>query len=407
MLIELGNPAPVDQKIDAEGNTTPVPASIKGPAVTLCNLRYGKEHFQSGDHGNLFGSDKPDTPVMPADELRLHLAEAITTGDGVTHAPGMEAILNFLHPLEGIIKKQFYGKAKPTWVWCDEHQEIGQYLAAYLGVPFGRPADVELTHHTISGPPGVGPQLPDGVVHDPAANVEVAPDPNGGAEMNITKNGRNIQARAFGGPAIPAPVKTTTTPTSTGCTLTGITAPGSTTAYNGMRVYASKTAAAAWMLVKSNTNASPPVLTGDRWYNPATPGGAAATTPANTSVLVLVPGAGPAEFMGLTASTHTPGTPSTTVTLPTEITTATGGLVRKIATTWAHTAGTNTTTLTFVFTANSHDTLPVTIAQIGTFQSMVHSNTTTTLFFATKFGTTATLSATGDALTVTQTITGT
>jgi hypothetical protein len=55
-------------------------------------------------------------------------------------------------------------------------------------------------------------------------------------------------------------------------------------------------------------------------------------------------------------------------TLTGEIATAGGGLVRAQAT-YAHTAGTNTSTLTKTFTANASDALPVTVAKIGVFNA--------------------------------------
>ncbi len=385
MQIELGNPAPVDKVDDGSGSRVSAPASFDGPAVTYVTIPYGPDEHQAEHHGYLFGADS-EHPVMDPDALRLHVAAAIVDRDGVTNAPGMEAVLAVVSPA-GLWQQHSWPGTTPTWVWSD-NEEVESYLAAYYGCPAGRPADVEDTHTTYAGGPGIVP----------GANLDL--------KAAITKSGRDIQARAFGNPTIPAPLKTTSAPTSTTVTLTGVSAPGSTTAYNGLRAVVSKTSAAVWGIVKSNTTASPPVLTVDRWYNPATPGGAAGSTPANTSVVALVGGAGPAWFMGLSTSTTTPGSPSTTVTLPSEITTATGGLIRQICP-WAHTAGTTTTTLTPVFTANTHDSLPAVIGSIGVFQSMVHSDTTGTMFFIDKLSTTATISASGDQLTITETITGT
>lgn len=111
-------------------------------------------------------------------------------------------------------------------------------------------------------------------------------------------------------------------------------------------------------------------------------------------------GAQPAAFTygALSADTTTESTASTTLT--SEITTAGGGLLRKQMT-YAHTTATNTGTLTATWTANGSDALPVTIARIG----ILNAASAGTLGYDKKFTTTAVLSASGDALTVTFTLT--
>jgi hypothetical protein len=104
------------------------------------------------------------------------------------------------------------------------------------------------------------------------------------------------------------------------------------------------------------------------------------------------------NYMALTASVVAPATGDTTLTG--EITTAGGGLLRAQAT-YAHTGGTNTSTLTKTFTANGSDALPVVIAQIGVF----NATTVGTIAYHTALSSTATLSVSGDNVTVTETIT--
>ena len=104
------------------------------------------------------------------------------------------------------------------------------------------------------------------------------------------------------------------------------------------------------------------------------------------------------NYVALTASTVAPASGDTTLTG--EITTTGGGLIRAQAT-YAHTAGTNTTTLTKTFTANGSDSLPVTIAQIGVF----NASTGGTIAYHTALSSTATLSASGDNVSITETIT--
>jgi hypothetical protein len=105
------------------------------------------------------------------------------------------------------------------------------------------------------------------------------------------------------------------------------------------------------------------------------------------------------NYIALTASTTAPAPTDTTLTG--EITTAGGGLLRAQAT-YAHTTGTNTTTLTKTFTANGSDVLPVTIAQIGVF----NASTSGTLGYHTALSSTATLNVSGDNVTITETVTG-
>lgn len=105
-----------------------------------------------------------------------------------------------------------------------------------------------------------------------------------------------------------------------------------------------------------------------------------------------------ADYIALTANATAPAAGDTTLTA--EIATASGGLIRAVAT-YAHTNGTATYTLTKTFTANASDSLPVTIAKIG----ILNASSAGALVWETLLGTTATLSAIGDALTCTETVT--
>jgi len=105
-----------------------------------------------------------------------------------------------------------------------------------------------------------------------------------------------------------------------------------------------------------------------------------------------------ANYMALTANTTSPAAGDTT--LASEIATASGGLIRAQAT-YAHTGGTATFTLTKTFTANGNDSLPVTIGKVGIF----NASSSGTMVWSTLLSPTATISASGDALTVTETVT--
>ncbi len=105
-----------------------------------------------------------------------------------------------------------------------------------------------------------------------------------------------------------------------------------------------------------------------------------------------------ADYLALTANTTSPSAGDTTLTA--EIATASGGLIRATAT-YAHTGGAATYTLTKTFTANGNDSLPVTIGKVGVF----NAGSSGTMPWSTLLSPTATISAVGDALTVTETIT--
>ncbi len=113
----------------------------------------------------------------------------------------------------------------------------------------------------------------------------------------------------------------------------------------------------------------------------------------------LVFSTGGYTYIGLTANTSSPAASDTSLTG--QITTASGGLVAASAT-YAHTSGTSTATLTKTFTTNGNDSLPVTIAKVGLRNA---SGTGGTFHSDTLLSSTATLSASGDALTVTWTFT--
>lgn len=108
----------------------------------------------------------------------------------------------------------------------------------------------------------------------------------------------------------------------------------------------------------------------------------------------------PATFNYMCLSANATAASAASTTLPGEITTAGGGLLRAQAT-FAHTAGTNTSTLTKTFTANGSDALPVTVAKIG----VLNAASVGTLGYETLLGTSATLSLSGDNVAITHTIT--
>lgn len=107
-----------------------------------------------------------------------------------------------------------------------------------------------------------------------------------------------------------------------------------------------------------------------------------------------------AFFYGALSANSGSGFGATDTTLAGEITTAGGGLVRG-SMTYAHTTGTNTSTLTKTWTANGSDSLPVTVASWANF----NASSSGTMAEEDALNTSATLNISGDSLTVTFTLT--
>ena len=141
------------------------------------------------------------------------------------------------------------------------------------------------------------------------------------------------------------------------------------------------------------------VATVDRWYDATAPGGTVGTTPATTGLYVIIPGQAPSMFMGISANASAVGSGDTT--LVGEITTVGGGLIRKIAA-LTHSASASTGTVVAVFTANGTDSLPQTIHKMGISNSLL---STVINLLQTVLNADATITTSGDQLTITDTIT--
>jgi hypothetical protein len=198
----------------------------------------------------------------------------------------------------------------------------------------------------------------------------------------------------------------TTAPTATTFTTDGVNFPANSLVG---QVIVTTSGSTRFGIIQSNTSATNSVLTIDRWYDatalPADPGVSAASTP-TAGAWAVVAGGAPAAYMALANNATATAPAATDTSLTGEITTASGGLIRNLAT-YAHTAasgGAGTTTLTKTWTANGSDSLPVTVSQIGVFQGVVVA--ASRMFFKTTLSpTTATLSASGDQIQVTETVT--
>ena len=205
---------------------------------------------------------------------------------------------------------------------------------------------------------------------------------NKGADMQSAEIGGGVYG--FGG--------TATATSATSLTMTG--AGWTTNAFTGQIV----AAGSVYGVILSNTAT---VLTVDQWYNPATPNATVGTTPSATVVFSILPGAAPAMFMAIT--TDATAAAATDTTLASEGSTANSGLLRKPAT-YAHTTSATSYTMaaTYTYTSTDNGTTRV-YAKIGMFNSVVP--VTGIMQFETLMNFTASLSITGDAVTVTQTVT--
>lgn len=328
--------------------------------------------------------DGPGKTIARRMFIQAHLG---ARPDGVTHLPNHAAFVSIAHPLQGSWVNVAAAGTKPTWV-ASNSAALQAFLAEYYDCPEGAPAGLEDSHFTQYGrtvyPPGAQPP-PDAVA----------------LHTNI---GRDQQATNMFGWGY---LGTVGTATATGTTsLSGSAETGVSHSSNdavGQTIYAgpnsSGTGSVVYGVITANTSGTTPVYTVDRWYAAASPGGSAGTTPNATATYQVAVGGSPIIFVALSASTVAPSGSSTTMTG--EITTGGGGLIAKIAPV-THSASAATVVLTPVFTANGSDSLPVTIALAGASASIV---STYAKAYQTQVSPTATLSSSGDQLTLTWTFT--
>jgi hypothetical protein len=222
-----------------------------------------------------------------------------------------------------------------------------------------------------------------------------------------TNIGQGKQALALAGGGIPGYVSsgsitytaTTVTPASSpSWTASTATNFGTTNVWTGYIVVSLQ--AGAYGVITSNTASA---LTIDYWRSPTSPTGAATTTPTTgTAGFVILPGNASVYYMALTNATAPFNPAATDTSLSGEQTT--NGLSRQAAT-FAHTFSTSSTNNTYTLTSTWTYTgsTAVTISGIGTFDSSTSS--TGIMLHETALSSTATLSANGDQLTVTQTVT--
>lgn len=393
-IVQLGNRFPAHVR----------PEDRRGDHVTEINVpdeftdEWGTVHWdvpKKFDHGAVRAHlEQASSPYRMAQTGVTRLADH--TGQNC------EALVPFLHPLYGVVTPFEHGHfapggdgnpSGPTWVWSD-NKLLAKHISEWHQCPILDDRglrDIEDTHTTKFGPPGVVP----------------------GAVLNFNGLFTNVGRVAFNQMMGGGPITGQTGQLSASSTTTATTAftTSSTTQFTGARMYATVSASSmVWGNVISCTNGANSVITVDRWYTPSTPGGSAGSTPSATGTW-MIPDGGTQSFwfMGLTMNNTAPAATDTSLT--SEITTAGAGFIRKICT-YAQTSGVANTqyTLTAVYTANGSDVLPYNtnggINKIGIFNSMVSSDTTQTMMWETAYGSAAAINTSGDQLTSVDTITG-
>lgn len=212
--------------------------------------------------------------------------------------------------------------------------------------------------------------------------------------MARTNLGADLQSRAMGGFTNTAKGTAMSSITATSASLTGLDGTGGTSLWNGQILSVGGT---VFGVILSNTAANPTVVTIDKWYDPATPFNplTTAATP-STAAWEILPGMAPALWMGITVDT---GAPAATDTVLTSEETANGLGRAVVAPTYAHTASAASYTLTRTFTYTS--TSSKTLHKVGIFNSAVVGGI---MLFVTNLSADAIVAASGDAVTVTSTI---
>lgn len=228
--------------------------------------------------------------------------------------------------------------------------------------------------------------------------------------MGLTNMGKDLVSRAIGGDTAGF---AGTNASTTGTTLTDAGTPfpassGGPPAQAGLVghivVGGTTSATETYGVIISNTTS---VLTVDQWHDPTAPESTRSAPVSGSSPYMVLQGGAPAFYMGVTANAT--AFSATDTTLASEIWTSGGGIRRRLAS-WAHTTGNNPYTIANTFTVNGSDTgLPITVAKIGLFQHFVNTTVTTSnsgqMLFETVLGSSAVLSAIGDNVAITDTVT--
>lgn len=162
MLVEFGNANP---KKVLEDRAEPTVTYVSVPDT------YTYVVADSGVRTDVAGeSISVESAAELAAVATTHLSQSLLFNDGITHLPDHEALIACM-----TVWQQEGGGGAPLWVWSD-NDAFATLLGAFFGCPVGRPVDVEATHHTDAGPPGVGVDRE--LLSEAAAAVAVADRPS-------------------------------------------------------------------------------------------------------------------------------------------------------------------------------------------------------------------------------------
>ena len=139
MNVEMGNPAPTTTE--------------NAPAVTYFSV--------PGDYGYV----PHDSAAELANAIARHLVaqpdpRVTRLGDVSGGTGDHEAFLAVLNGWRA------ESTGTPTWVWSDD-EDFAVLLGAFFDCPVGRPDDLEDSHFTTAGAPGVHPPEPAEAVSEP------------------------------------------------------------------------------------------------------------------------------------------------------------------------------------------------------------------------------------------------
>ncbi len=359
-VLELGN----------HSRLRPSPGTEHAPAVTTVSIPTGDGGLTL-EHG------------LDVDDFRRHLADSLLF-DRPTRRPDHEAALVIPH----LWSK--HASSLPTWVASDgspDGDELTRITSDFYQIPVGYPDLYQDMYYRQVG----NRLLMPGVTYGAATDLTGM----------LTNVGRSIWANALGGGAVGAVgagSAATSTTLTTASTFT-------TNQWAGKRVYAYSTTGAliVWGNIVSNNNAaSASVLTVDRWYNAATPGGAAATTPTTPwSFLIADGGSISAWFVGISATNITPAVTDTSLSGE-QTTNGLGRMLAPYAITSATSPVSYTLTPVWTYTGATSST----IYAMAAFVSMVVSDATDSMVFETSLNASATVTASGDQITITETVSG-
>jgi hypothetical protein len=164
MEVRMGNPSPV--KVLEERTSPTVFYCSVPPILTYVVAESGAEMRIGRDASGKSHVREIKSAAALAEAVAGHIGRSV---DGITHLPDQEALLAV------IASWRAESAGTPLWVWSD-NEDFAVLLGEFFNAPVGRPDNVEDTHYSDAGPPGVGPRDAEA-----DARVAVANEPTKGS----------------------------------------------------------------------------------------------------------------------------------------------------------------------------------------------------------------------------------